>query len=62
MSEEGLEKTPNNLIFIGHPEAIDGQALEASLAKLKVAAESNSEDIRKYVKELVDTYQYKEEA
>ena len=60
LSEEGLEKTPNNLIFIGHPEPIDRAALEEKLDKLKIAAESNSPDVRRYVKALVDTYRYQE--
>ena len=60
LSEEGLEKTPNNLIFIGHPEAIDSKAFEEKLEALRLAAESNSADIRRCVKELVATYNYKE--
>ena len=60
LSEEGLEKTPNNLIFIGHPERIDSASFEKKLEALRVAAEANSADIRKCVKELVDTYNYKE--
>ena len=60
LSEEGLEKTPNNLIFIGHPEKIDPVAFSKKLEALYEAAESNSVDIRKCVKELVDTYNYKE--
>ena len=60
LSEEGLAKTPNNLIFIGHPEPIDKAAFEMKLDQLKIAADSNSADIRKYVKALVDTYNYKE--
>ena len=60
LSEEGLEKTPNNLIFIGHPEKIDPVAFSKKLEVLYEAAESNSVDIRKCVKELVDTYNYKE--
>ena len=60
LSEEGLEKTPNNLIFIGHPETIDSVSFEQKLDKLKAAAESNSPDIRACVKELVSTYNYKE--
>ncbi len=56
LSEEGLEKTPNNLIFIGHPEAIDRESFEAKLEQLRLAAEANSPDIRCHVKALVDTY------
>ena len=60
LSEEGLEKTPNNLIFIGHPEKIDSEVFEAKLEALRVAAEANSADVRRRVKELVSTYNYKE--
>ena len=60
LSEEGLEKTPNNLIFIGHPEKIDSEVFEEKLEALRVAAEANSADVRRRVKELVSTYNYKE--
>ena len=58
--EEGLEKTPNNLIFIGHPEPIDRLVFEEKLDKLRIAAESNSTDVRRFVKSLVDTYRYQD--
>ena len=62
LSAEGLEKTPNNLIFIGRLESIDRNDLDAKLARLWDAAQGNSEDIRKLVKELVDTYHEPSEA
>ena len=56
LSEEGLERTPNNLIFIGHLEPIDSVDFEEKLNALRIAAEANSPDIRSYVKALVRTY------
>ncbi len=56
LSEEGLGKTPNDLIFIGHLEEIDRVAFEEKLGWLEVACEANSEDIRKLVMDIVPTY------
>ena len=56
MSEEGLEKTPNDMIFIGHLEEIDSEWLDNKLENLKKLCETDSPSIRKYVKELVPTY------
>jgi len=56
MSEEGLRKTPNDLIFIGQLEDIDSASFEASLEELKFACENNSSDIRDMVQRLVPTY------
>ncbi len=59
MSEEGLSKTANDLIFIGKLEQIDKEAFEEKLAWLEAACESNSEDIRKLVMDIVPTYKPK---
>ncbi len=56
LSGEGLRKTPNELIFIGLLENIDREEFENKLAKLKDACNSNSEDIKTLVKELVPEY------
>jgi len=56
LSEEGLDKTPNDLIFIGHLEPIEREAFEEKLAWLEAACASNSEDIRKFVMDIVPTY------
>ena len=56
MSEEGLEKTPNALIFIGHLEDIDREEFERKLDGLKKACEEGTGDIRALVRELVPTY------
>ena len=54
--EEGLEKTANNLIFIGKPIAFDVDAFFDSLKALKDAAYDDSEDIKKIVHEMVPSY------
>ena len=56
LSAEGLEKTPNNLIFIGRLESIDREVLEEHLSRLWEASQRNSDEIRDVVKALVDTY------
>ena len=56
MAEEGLEKTANALIFIGHPLEFDTAALLDGIETLKEAAYANDEDIRTAVVELVMTY------
>jgi len=59
LKEEGLEKTPNDLIFIGHLEEIDSVEFEEKLAWLETACVCNSEDIRKLVMDIVPTYKTK---
>lgn len=56
LSEEGLDKTPNDLIFIGHLEEIDRESFEEKLAWLEAACETNSADIRELVMDIVPTY------
>ena len=56
MGEEGMQKTKNELIYIGHPIEMDDDMF---MEKLKVLDdESNGEcpDIKKIVKEVVPTY------
>ena len=57
MQDEGLEKTPNELIYIGHFNDFDEKKLKEALDELKTAAESNCGRIRELVKGLVRTYQ-----
>lgn len=56
MSEEGLRKTPNNLIFIGKLSDIDTDALNRKLQILYDACESNSDDIKNIIADAVPTY------
>ena len=55
MEEEGLEKTKNNLIYIGHPTKPDSDFKE-KLELLRRLAIDNNQDIRHYVAEIVSTY------
>lgn len=61
MQDEGLDKTPNELIFIGHFNDFDEDRLMESLEELREASENNSENIRAAVKRLVRTYHPAEE-
>ena len=58
--EEGLEKTANDLIFIGKPIEFDEEAVLMSLKELKKLAYEDGNGIRKAVKEIVPSYQSKE--
>lgn len=62
MAEEGLEKTTNKLIYIGHPIEFDEEKLFESIEELKEAAYANDERIRALVMEIVTTYKPKTEA
>ncbi len=56
MAEEGLEKTPNQLIHIGRPVAFDIEVFLAQLKKLMDAAYENDDAIRDAVAEMVPSY------
>ena len=56
MQDEGLDKTPNELIFIGHFNDFDEDRLMDALRELKLACENNDENIRRLVQSLVRTY------
>ena len=58
MDEEGLEETANELIYIGSPIEMDDKQFSKKLEQLKLACESESEEIRKLVSEMVPTYRY----
>ena len=60
MSEEGLKETQNKLIHIGKPIEFDEKEFREKLADLKSACENDSENIREYVKSIVQTYHYEE--
>lgn len=57
MKEEGMQDTPNKLIHIGKPIKLDVDKFYKQLEELKEYAYQDSTDIRKYIKEIVDTYQ-----
>lgn len=60
MDEEGMQDTDNQLIHIGKPIELDEQLFMQQLAKLKAAANEDSDTIRRMVKEIVPTYHPKE--
>ena len=56
MNEEGLSETENELIHIGKPLEFNENRFLEMLEELKTACESDSDDIRNYVRKIVDTY------
>lgn len=60
MAEEGLQKTNNDLIFIGEPMNFDAATLLAELRLLKECAYNNDTNIKEKVAKIVKTYQINE--
>ena len=58
MNEEGLKKTANKMIFIGKPIEFDEEQFQVQLKDLAEAVQQETADIRKNVREIVETYQY----
>ncbi|MDE7431107.1 MAG: polysaccharide biosynthesis protein [Lachnospiraceae bacterium] len=58
LSEEGLKETENRLIHIGKPIQFNEEEFRVKLDRLKQACENDSENIREYVKSIVETYHY----
>jgi len=56
MAEEGMKKTPNDLIHIGNPIPFDTDTFLVQLEKLMEAAYENDESIRDKVAAMVSTY------
>ena len=61
MNEEGLTKTPNELIHIGKPIEFDEDEFLSKMEDLMLVSYENSEAIRLMVKEMVNTYHPTEE-
>ena len=61
MKEEGLQDTPNHLIHIGKPIALDETTFFNKLTNLKEAVYKETSDVRSLVKDIVPTYKPKEE-
>ncbi|MGM9680867.1 MAG: polysaccharide biosynthesis protein [Eubacteriales bacterium] len=57
MAEEGIKKTPNNAIFIGHPLNFDESEFCENLKMLDLLCQDESSDIRPQIKRTVPTYQ-----
>ncbi|MGN0543320.1 MAG: polysaccharide biosynthesis protein [Acutalibacteraceae bacterium] len=56
MAEEGLQTTPNKLIFIGNPIPFNVEEFRDGIERLMTAAYDNSGDIRELVEKIVPTY------
>lgn len=61
MNEEGLKKTANKMIYIGKPIEIKEDKFFENLEALSEAANNESGEIRRLVKELVPTYCFESE-
>lgn len=57
MDEEGLQETANKLIHIGKPIDFDKENFAHNLERLEKSAYDETEDIRSIIKEVVPTYQ-----
>lgn len=56
LSEEGMKKTRNNLIYIGHEIEFDKAEFEENLMLLKVMDETDADALRDKIAEIVPTY------
>lgn len=56
MSEEGLEKTANDLIYIGHPNDFSDEEFAAALERIKPMCQANSDSIVDEIENIVKTY------
>ena len=59
MNEEGLQKTPNDLIHIGMPIPIDTNEFLTELEELAKACYENSPETERLVSEMVPTFHHK---
>ena len=57
MSEEGLKKTANKMIYIGKPIEFDDDVFKKQLDKIYKDAYDETDSIREDIKEIVPTYQ-----
>ena len=56
MGEEGLARTSNDLIYIGHKIDFDSQLLYTELDAMKQLKEGQEALLRQHIKRLVPTY------
>ena len=59
MNEEGLRKTPNQLIYIGAPIEMDLEQFQQDLKTLYEAAQQNSDQIFEIVAKIVPTFKHR---
>ncbi len=62
MDEEGMEKTENKLIFIGHPIQMNDEQFERDLALLDQESKKDVNNIKEIVQSIVPTYHPTKEA
>jgi len=60
MSEEGLTKTANKMIYIGHPILFDEDEFRVLLEELRGVAFGDVGDIREMIHKIVPTYKMPE--
>lgn len=58
MSEEGLKRTQNQLIYIGQPIKINKEKFEQTLSEMNSKMYDDNADVRALVKRIVPTYNY----
>ena len=58
LDTEGIEKTENDLIFIGHPAGIDESKLLSCLSVLETAQDMTGEELKKEISSVVKEYSY----
>ena len=56
MGEEGMQKTKNELIYIGHPIEMDDEEFMKNLSLLDEKSKHESQEIKRIVAEVVPTY------
>lgn len=59
MAEEGLESTPNDLIFVGRPNGFDKSSLKKTLEKLEMDIHDeriSGDQLKEMIHEIVPTY------
>ena len=61
VEEEGLQKTDNDLIFIGKPLVFDEEKFLADLGKLEEAIGEERFDVKEIVSQIVPTYKIRKE-
>ncbi len=61
IADEGLQKTENDLIFIGEPLEFDEVHFLSELKKLEAAAANESNEVKQIVAGIVDTYKIRPE-
>lgn len=58
MDEEGLKKTDNKMIYVGHPIEFDEKKFETQLERLSEDVKRETGDVRKTVQDIIGTYHY----